>query len=118
LKNIHSSTINIIDQLKFFFYLGTSTFSHLNALLKELNETMGMHFEHHAHAIAQELVQLLRELPKEGNQDKINTAEQIIKAYEAPITTRPSSPLSEENSDDKLFPIPIRFPSAWCKTKQ
>jgi hypothetical protein len=77
-----------------------------------------MHFEHHAHAITQELVQLLRELPKEGNQKKINTAEQIIKAYEAPTITRPSSPLSEENLDDELFPIPIHFPSAWCRTNK
>jgi hypothetical protein len=77
-----------------------------------------MHFKHHTHAIVQELVQLLRELPKEGNQNKIRAAEQIIKAYKAPIITRPSSPSSKEDLDDELIPTPICIQSAWCRLTQ
>jgi hypothetical protein len=79
---------------------------------------MRMHFEHHAHTIVQELVQLLRELPKEGNPNKTRAAKQIIKVYEAPIITRPSSPSSKEDLDEELIPTPICIQSAWHRLAQ
>jgi hypothetical protein len=75
-----------------------------------------MHFEQHTHHIAQDLIAALRELPREGNPNKIAATDRIIKVYEIPVPTRPNSPSDESDMDDEEpTPIPIPIHSTWCR---
>jgi hypothetical protein len=93
-----------------------NTLLHFNQLRSNLDKTINMHFEQHAHYITQDLITALKELPKEGNPDKIAATNRIIKAYEIPIPTRPNSPSSESNMDnEELIPVPNPIHSGWRK---
>jgi hypothetical protein len=87
-------------------------FDHINEMIRDLSIVSNINTKHHAHAIANTVIDMLETLPNEGNQSEIEAANRLVKAYRNPIPTRPSSP---ENVEMEPIPIPAPKPtrSAW-----
>jgi hypothetical protein len=90
---------------------------HVNKLIKELSISANFNAEKHAHAIAETVIDMLNDLPDEGNQMEIEAAKRMVRAYRYPIPTRPSTP---ENVEMEAMPIPApkTTTSAWQRTFQ
>jgi hypothetical protein len=50
-------------------------------LIKELSISANFNAEKHAHAIAETVIDMLNELPNEGNQSEIEAANRMIRTY-------------------------------------
>jgi hypothetical protein len=87
-------------------------FDHINEMIRDLSIVSNINTEHHAHAIANTVINMLETLRNEGNQSEIEAANRLVKAYRNPIPTRPSSP---ENVEIEPIPIPALKPtrSGW-----
>jgi hypothetical protein len=83
-------------------------FNHVNELIKELSILANFNTEKHAHAIAEKVIDMLNELPNEGNQSEIEAANRMVRAYRYPVPTRPSTP---ENVEMEPIPIPAPKPT-------
>jgi hypothetical protein len=118
LTNIATNTyvvaVSLNNPMKTF---NIKAFDHVNELIKELSISANFNAEKHAHAIAERVIDMLNELPNEGNQSEIKAANRMVKAYRHPIPTRPSTP---ENVEMEPIPIPTPKPttSVWQRTFQ
>jgi hypothetical protein len=112
--NTYVAAVSLNNPMKTFNVLA---FDHVNELIKELSISANFNAEKHAHAIAEKVIDMLNDLPDEGNQLEIKAAKRMVRAYQYPVPTRPSTPENVE-----MEPIPIPAPkattSAWQRTFQ
>jgi hypothetical protein len=108
--NTYVAAVSLNNPMKTF---NIKAFDHINELIKELPILVNFNAEKHAHAIAKTVIDMLNELPNEGNQSEIEAANRMIRTYQHPIPTRPST---LENVE--MEPIPIPAPKATTSTWQ
>jgi hypothetical protein len=112
--NTYVAAVSLNNPMKTF---KVKAFEHVNELIKELSISANFNAESHAHAIAETVIDMLNDLPDEGNQSEIEAAKRMVRAYQYPVPTRPSTPENVE-----MEPIPIPAPkattSAWQRTFQ
>jgi hypothetical protein len=112
--NTYVAAVSLNNPVKTF---NVQAFEHVNELIKELSISANFNAEKHAHAIAEKVIDMLNDLPDEGNQLEIEAAKRMVRAYRYPVPTRPSTPENVE-----MEPIPIPTPkattSAWQRTFQ
>jgi hypothetical protein len=112
--NTYVAAVSLNNPMKTF---NVQAFEHVNELIKELSISANFNAEKHAHAIAETVIDMLNDLPNEGNHLEIEAANRMVKAYRYPVPTRPSNPENVE-----MEPIPIPAPkattSAWQRTFQ
>jgi hypothetical protein len=112
--NTYIAAVSLNNPMKTFNVIA---FDHVNELIKELSISANFNAEKHAHAIAETVIDMLNDLPDEGNQLEIEAAKRMVRAYRYPIPTRPSTP---ENVEMEAIPIPApkATTSAWQRTFQ
>jgi hypothetical protein len=112
--NTYVAAVSLNNPMKTF---KVTAFDHVNELIKELSISANFNAEKHAHAIAEKVIDMLNDLPDEGNQLEIEAAKRMVRAYRYPIPTRPST---LENVEMEAIPIPApkATTSAWQKTFQ
>jgi hypothetical protein len=112
--NTYVAAVSLNNPMKTF---NVKAFEHVNELIKELSISANFNAEKHAHAITETVIDMLNDLPNEGNQSEIEAANRMVKAYRYPVPTRPSTP---ENVEMEAIPIPApkATTSAWQKTFQ
>jgi hypothetical protein len=112
--NTYVAAVSLNNPIKTF---NVQAFEHVNKLIKELSISANFNAEKHAHAITETVIDMLNDLPNEGNHSEIKAANRMVKAYRYPVPTRPSTPENVE-----MEPIPIPTPkattSAWQRTFQ
>jgi hypothetical protein len=112
--NTYVAAVSLNNPMKTY---NVKAFEHVNELIKELSISANFNAEKHAHAIAETVIDMLNNLPDEGNQSEIEAAKRMVRAYRSPVPTRPSTPENVE-----MEPIPIPAPkattSAWQQTFQ
>jgi hypothetical protein len=107
--NSYCAAVSLTNPMKTFQVKASD---HINEMIRNLSVVSNINTEHHAHAIANTVIDMLDTLPNEGNQSEIEAANRLVKAYRNPIPTRPSSP---ENVEMEPIPIPAPKPtqSGW-----
>jgi hypothetical protein len=112
--NTYVAAVSLNNPMKTF---NVKAFEHVNELIKELSISANFNAESHAHAIAEKVIDMLNDLPDEGNQLEIEAAKRMVRAYRYPVPTRPSTP---ENVEMEAIPIPApkATTSAWQRTFQ
>jgi hypothetical protein len=112
--NTYVAAVSLNNPMKTF---NVKAFEHVNELIKELSISANFNAEKHAHAIAETVIDMLNDLPNEGNQSEIEAANRMVRAYQYPVPTRPSTP---ENVEMEAIPIPApkATTSAWQRTFQ
>jgi len=112
--NTYVAAVSLNNPMKTY---NVKAFEHVNKLIKELSISANFNAKKHAHAIAETVIDMLNNLPDEGNQSEIEAAKRMVRAYRYPVPTRPSTPENVE-----MEPIPIPAPkattSAWQRTFQ
>jgi hypothetical protein len=112
--NTYCAAVSLANPMKTF---NVKAFKHISKMIRELSIASNINTESHTHSIAKTVINMLNALPKEGNQSEIKAANRLIKAYQNPIPTRPSTP---KNVEMEPLPIPAPKPirSAWQNTLQ
>jgi hypothetical protein len=112
--NTYVAAVSLNNPMKTF---NVKAFDHVNELIKELSISANFNAEKYAHAIAETIIDMLNDLPNEGNQSEIEVANRMVRAYQYPVPTRPSTP---ENVEMEPFtiPTPKTTTSTWQKTFQ
>jgi hypothetical protein len=112
--NTYVAAVSLNNPMKTF---NVQAFEHVNEMIKELSISANFNAEKHAHAIAETVIDMLNDLPNKGNQLEIEAANRMIRAYQYPVPTRPSTP---ENVEMDPIPIPTlkATTSTWQKTFQ
>jgi hypothetical protein len=87
--NTYVAAVSLNNPMKTF---NVKAFEHVNELIKELSISANFNTEKHAHAIAETVIDMLNDLPNEGNQSEIEAANVMVRAYRYPVPTRPSTP--------------------------
>jgi hypothetical protein len=82
--NTYVAAVSLNNPMKTFNVLA---FDHVNELIKELSISANFNAEKHAHAIAETVIDMLNDLPDEGNQLEIEAAKRMVRAYQYPVPT-------------------------------
>jgi len=112
--NTYVAAVSLNNPIKTY---NVKAFEHVNELIKELSISANFNAEKHAHAIAETVIDMLSNLPDEGNQSEIEAAKRMVRAYRYPIPTRPSTPENVEMEPIHI-PAPKATTSAWQRTFQ
>jgi hypothetical protein len=103
--NSYCAAVSLINPMKAF---QVKAFDHINEMTRELSIASNINTEHHAHTIANTVINMLKGLPNKRNQSEIEAADRLVKAYRNPTPTRPPSP---ENVEMEPIPIPAPKPT-------